>query len=379
VAALFVPASSPSAAGPAEMERSRQLFNRGRAAFERQDYEAAAASLEAAGRLDPQNPRLQHYLGRALLESHHFKQAEAALRLAVRLTPGDLAARLDLARVLRQQVRFDEALAEFSAVAAADPGNSEAFFYSGQIHYQRGEYEKARAALGKAVALAPASASALPRYQLGATLLRLGDLAGAERELRRSLELQPDYARALYALAEAREQSGDAKEAAALRARFDTLQRQEQERDEKGARYRHHERLGLLHSDRGEWPQAVSEFETAVSLEPRNARAYTYLGIALSNAGRIDPALAAFRKAIDLDPGQALALTELGRMLAMRGELQQARGYLEKAVAANPNLIEAHEFLANVYEDLGRSEDSRRERQTMETLKRSGTGESVYD
>ncbi len=374
---VVAPLCARAAGDSADVERFRQLFNRGRRALERGHYDLAVEAFVGAERLDPRSARIHAYLGRAYYRLHRYRRAEKSFRRALSLGPGDPEARLLLAQVLREQIRFDEALAEFDAVAQKDPSKYEPFYYAGQILYQRGDYERALSHLKRAATLAPGSP--LARYQLGLAYLRLEDLAAAEREVRRALEIDPGYTRALYTLAGLRERAGKTAEAETLRARFDEIQRRQIEQREDQARVKHYERQGLLYLEDNEPAKAVEEFRTAIELKPEEASLHTFLGIALSYGDSTAETVAAFKEAIRLDPEQASALTELGRLHAMAGKFEPARGYLERAISAKPGLIEAHEFLANVYEDLGRPEEALRQRRIMQELRSSGKGESIYD
>lgn len=366
-----------------EAQRFRQLFNSGRRAFELEQYEMASQAFTEAARLDPRSARIQLYLGRAFYGLHHFKQAEGALRRALELTPDGWEARFYLARVLREQIRFDEAMTEFRKVAAASRTWQEPLYYMGQLLYQRGQYEQARKELERAVALISAETPLASRraitYQLALTHQRLGNLAEAERHLRRAIEMDPQYARAFYTLAEVRERAGDNREAEQLWARFDEIQRADLESRELEARFNHHGRQGLLHLDRKEPQLAIKEFQRALEIQSTDPALYAFLGIALTDTGRIAAAIDAFKKAVELEPQHAISLTELGRLHAMKADFETALDYLERAVRANPSLMEAHEFLSFVYEDTGNQDAALRERRLLEDLRQSGKGESIYD
>jgi Flp pilus assembly protein TadD len=59
-------------------------------------------------------------------------------------------------------------------------------------------------------------------------------------------------------------------------------------------------------------------------------------------------------------------------MLFLNGTFAEALPYLEKAAAVQTDSDEAHSFLADEYEKLGRAADAARERATAESLKTSG-------
>jgi tetratricopeptide (TPR) repeat protein len=366
-----------------DAERFRQLFNRGRRAFELEIFDVAAEAFAEAAKLDPNSRRIHTFLGRAFYRQHRYKQAEEALRRALALASEDVEARYYLARVHREQVRFDDALAEFRKIVAMEPKWQEPQFYIGEVLYKRGEYAEAQKELERALALEPVGTSPETLrslvYTLAMSHMHLDNLAEAERSLRRVIELDPEYPRAFYSLAEVRERAGDAKEAAQLREHFDRLQRQDMERREEDARFSQHGRKGLLHLEQKKPQEAAEEFRRAIEIKASDPSLYMFLGIALTDAGRLGEAVDAHKKAVDLDPHHAMALTELGRLHAMKADFNAARDYLERAVRAQPTLLEAHELLSYVYEDTGKMEAAQRERQIAEELRRSGKGQTMYE
>jgi len=383
LAALVMAPQPASGLSHEEAERFRQLFNRGRRSFDLELFDVAEEAFLEAARLDPRSAHIQLYLGRTYQNRHRYKQAEEALRRGLELAPDGLETRFYLGQVLREQIRFDEALVEFRKVATADPKWSEPLYYIGHMLYQRGEYEQALEELSRSMALAtsetPLASRRAVTYQLALTYQRLDNLAEAERHLRNLIDLDPEYARGYYSLAEVLERAGDEAGAEQFRARFDVLQRQDLEDREKSALFSQYGRQGLVHLDRNEPAEAIVDFETAIEIDPKQPDLHAFLGLALSRVGRLAAAIESLEIAVDLEPQQAMALTELGRLHAMKGDLQEARGYLERAVSAQPTLLEAHEFLSYVNEDLGNLEAARRELQILEELRKSGKGESIYD
>ncbi len=383
LAALVMAPQMASGLTHEEAERFRQLFNRGRTAFDLELFDVAEEAFLEAARLDPRSFRIQLHLGRTYQNRHRYKQAEKALRRGLELAPDDLKTRFYLGEVLREQIRFDEALVEFRKVSTADPKWSEPPYYIGTLLYQRGEYEQALEALSRSMALVSSETSRAFRwavtYQLALTYQRLDNLAEAERHLRNLIDLAPEYARGYYSLADVLERAGDVAGAGQFRARFDELQRQDLERREKSALFSNYGRQGLLHLDHNEPAEAIVDFETAIDIDPKQPILHAFLGLALSRMGRLAAAIESFKRAVELEPQQAMALTELGRLHAMKGDLQEARSYLERAVSAQSTLLEAHEFLSYVNEDLGNLEAARRETRILEELRKCGKGESIYD
>ena len=129
-----------------------------------------------------------------------------------------------------------------------------------------------------------------------------------------------------------------------------------------------HSNLGVIFMSSGREAEAVTEFTTAVKLEPDSADYRVNLGLALSHTpGRLDDAVAEYRTALRLDPSFPAAHLNLGlAMTAMPGRLQDAIAEYQLAIAAyqtavrsEPDLWEAHFNLGLAYAQLpGRAADA---------------------
>ena len=163
--------------------------------------------------------------------------------------------------------------------------------------------------------------------------------------------------------------------------------------------------LGIAYSRRGNFAQAIPPLKKAVELRPDALMAQYELAICLYETGDLDTAAAHFEILVEnrpdwIDARYSLASIDarngrpqeaaknllvvlesepdhyranllLGRMLFLNGSLGDALPYLEKAVNVQADSGEAHSFLADEYEKLGRAADAARERTEAQRLKRS--------
>jgi Tetratricopeptide repeat len=113
-----------------------------------------------------------------------------------------------------------------------------------------------------------------------------------------------------------------------------------------------HFTLGVLRQMQNLLPEAQSEFETAISLDPSNARTYLHLGETLLYLGRPEAGISPLEQAIRLRPDDAnLAITywALGTCQLLSGQVDQAIDLLQTARIANARLWVPYYYLAGAY------------------------------
>jgi arylsulfatase A-like enzyme/Tfp pilus assembly protein PilF len=164
------------------------------------------------------------------------------------------------------------------------------------------------------------------QLQLGVARARQRQYATAIPPLRRAIELQPDSAVA------------------------------------------HHE-MGLALYETGDWKTAAGHFEIVVQRMPKFADAHFSLGSIYARIDRVEDATRELRIALDLEPRHYRANLLMGRLLDLQGRSAEGVPFLEQAVAANADSYEAHAFLADAYERVGRASDAARMRARAAGLK----------
>jgi tetratricopeptide (TPR) repeat protein len=99
-------------------------------------------------------------------------------------------------------------------------------------------------------------------------------------------------------------------------------------------------------------PEAQSEFETAVALDPTNARAQLHLGVTRLYRGEPEGGIAPLEQAIRLapdGPNLAIAYWALGTCQLLSGRVDQAIDLLQTASAADHRLWVPYFYLAAAY------------------------------
>jgi tetratricopeptide (TPR) repeat protein len=120
--------------------------------------------------------------------------------------------------------------------------------------------------------------------------------------------------------------------------------------------------LGILRQMQTRLPEAQKEFETALSLDPNNARGYFHLGETLLYLGQPEAAIPLLEKAIQLDPNAPnVAFTHwaLGTCQLLLGRVDQAIDLLRTALDANALMWVPYFYLGGAYGLQGDLEQAR--------------------
>ncbi|MGE5294607.1 MAG: tetratricopeptide repeat protein, partial [Solirubrobacterales bacterium] len=137
--------------------------------------------------------------------------------------------------------------------------------------------------------------------------LKSNDYAGAERQARKALELNPKNADAL-----------------------------------------HH--LGLAQFGRGQYDEAIQSLSEAARLKPTEAEMYIQLGVVLLAKGRLNEAVTQLLKSQELAPDSGEAHFNLGVAMFRMGNRPEAIKQWQRAVELRPDDHEAHFNLAQALE-----------------------------
>jgi tetratricopeptide (TPR) repeat protein len=126
--------------------------------------------------------------------------------------------------------------------------------------------------------------------------------------------------------------------------------------------------FGAQKGMRGDLDGAISEFESAINLDPKFAPAYYNLGYAKSLQNKTDEALKFFDKAIALDPNYRDAYNQRGNLKGRNGDFAGAIPDFQQVVRIDPNYPQGHYNLGHVYYFTGDLDNSTKELGTALTL-----------
>jgi tetratricopeptide (TPR) repeat protein len=261
------------------------------------------------------------------------------------------------ARDRRSIEGLGRAVASLERAVALDPGFALAYSALGDSYNLLGSFmgespevnlPKARAAVLRAIALddtiAPAHAS-LAKMRMDYDR----DWAGAEREFRRAIELNPNYAQAhhwygevyLSALGRLDESLRELQIAHELDPLSDGILTG----------------LAWSHIGAGDYERAAEECRAALALDPQDWSNYSYLSMAQLKLGRYEEAVQSAQTAYELErTGGNLAM--LGAMHAYAGNRHEAERILRELRAAPASFNVSKYDLAVVHAALGRRDEA---------------------
>jgi tetratricopeptide (TPR) repeat protein len=221
--------------------------------------------------------------------------------------------------------RLEEAENAFSEVLRQ--GGKVAFVYNnlGGVYQQQGDHTKALGQLREAVRLQPDYAA--PRFLMGASLLALGKVPDAIRELERAVKLDPSQPLGRLQLVKAYELSGNPLAVADQYRRLRESHPQDPE-------YAY--QLGRAYMKLSEWA-----FGKLKEVNPRSALLYLTLARNYRLQGRDELAERTLKQAIVLDPNLPELHLALAEIYQAQGKVGEARAEVERELAIMPGSLAA--------------------------------------
>jgi tetratricopeptide (TPR) repeat protein len=174
------------------------------------------------------------------------------------------------------------------------------------------------------------------------------DWEGAERELRRAIELNPGYAHGhkIYAFY------------LSLVARFDEAVREiERARELDPLSLRINREVGTILYYAGHYDRAIAALQKTIEMEPNTIWAHLYLGAVYLEKSMYHEALAEFQKEREVPGGfKSFAEMGIGCTYALMGKRDEARKALENLLQRSKEVYVQPISLATVYFALGETD-----------------------
>ena len=106
---------------------------------------------------------------------------------------------------------------------------------------------------------------------------------------------------------------------------------------------------GNAYGSKGDYAQAIADYNQAIHLQPDYVEAYNNRGIAYGSKGDYAQAIADYNQAIHLQPDLAVAYYNRGNAYNSKGDYAQAIADYNQAIHLQPDLAEAYYNRGNAY------------------------------
>lgn len=244
--------------------------------------------------------------GTANLQLHNAAVARQDLEAAKEAAPNDPEVYNSLASLSFAEGKRDEAIGFFEGALKIDNTNFNALNGLINVYAQNREIDKAQARIDQVLSANPNKA---PLHFLKAQVCSYqSDTQGAEAELRKTLELDPNYIAAYSA-------------------------------------------LGALFINTRQEDRAIAEYQKILAIRPDNATAYTLIGMLEYARKNYDAAVDSYRKALEKDQNSVIAANNLAWLYAVdgKGNIDEAVRLAQGVVQKNPNVAGFIDTLGWVY------------------------------
>lgn len=271
---------------------------------EQSNADRAIAYMAEAARLDPRRPDVPLQLGSFYTNLGRYDDAEQQLRLALDLDPSSSETYMSLAHLQESAGRSADAIATLESFVTNTPRYYPAYEYLYSLYTAANNPDAAQATLGRALAVSPADPA--DHLWRGKFLVKL------DRE---------DEAIAELVAATANPELWEA-----------------------------HLLLGSIYSARGRGPDALTEYQAVLAVQPNQEAALLGAGHLLVLAGHADEAQTLFERLTSTAPNNVDGHIALLELLLAKNEIDRAVTEGEKAVAVGSNRDDAYFFLGTAYE-----------------------------
>jgi len=282
--------------------------------------------LEAAIKVEPDNAPAHYHLGVASAAVGNSGRAESEWREAVRLRPTMTTAHLALSEVALRKRDLDLLASSTEQLINGEPSSPMGYVLRAIVHRVKGDIAGAEADLKKAIEVAPQNP--VGYSQMGQWRLAQKRFPEAEKLFEQALERDPNFAEALEGLLGVyKAQNQPAKALARVQAQIVKAPQNSA----------FHMLLGLAFMDAKDSKNAEAALQKAVELNQNNMDAFLLLAQVQAAQGSIDRAVASYERSIQRNPRDARMYVMLGALEETRGNWQKAQELDQKALQVQPD------------------------------------------
>jgi len=297
-----------------------------------------------------------------VLDIHNFKQESIpCYKRAAALNPNEFRWSYYGAIVLNEMV-LPEAFEWFERSNKLKPDYAPLQIQHGQALLDAGHLEEAEKTFKRVVSLLPESSHGY--CGLGKISLARGNFQESRQHLTKALDLNPNHREVHGVLAEALRKLGETAESAKELQLANQLPPVARLNDPVYEALVAEGKSAVWYRDRGfnflaqgMVDEAIEEFLTALQLRP-DPEGYSHIGDLSSRKGRHDEAVSYYQTAISLAPNNVTSYNNLGEALFNSGRPEQATAWFEKCFRINPKFPDAYLNLSAIYLLADRSADA---------------------
>jgi len=110
-----------------------------------------------------------------------------------------------------------------------------------------------------------------------------------------------------------------------------------------------HSDLGLVYDGRGRYPEAIGEYEKALTLDPNFGPALNQAGYAYAAGGELEKALQYFKRYAAANPGQANPIDSMAELYFRQGKFEEAKTKYNEALEIRPDFSQSCVGLAYIF------------------------------
>jgi arylsulfatase A-like enzyme/Tfp pilus assembly protein PilF len=325
---------------------------------------------ESGGRLADPKDKIELYneikIAQFLASEEKMEQAEQRIKEVLKKDPSVLEARYILGNIFSRQEKFEEAIAEFQKALAIDADYYDAIFGLALTYKKSDRNDDAIIGFQRLMTLD--NRDTKPLLHLGDIYVELGRLDDALAHLKSASEIDPESPIFHNRLG-------------AVYLKMEMLDLAEKEIKEAMAIERSiplpnaHFNMALLHEARGEFNQAFLEYKKEQETSPFNFQPDFNLGLLYVKTKELDKAIKEFKSCIQKNEEYGSAYVFLAKAYMDTGmNLNEAAQLAEKGISLTPDLkttVLAHFVLADIYNRLGRYQDSQQHVSKARELQKS--------
>ena len=331
----------------------QQIFTAGEEALKSGDLDRAERNFKRVLAIDPRNAGAYANLGVIHMRRKEWPQALDSLHQAEKLSPRQPGIRLNIGLAYYRQADYRHAIPPFESVVKDVPDSLQGRYLLGQCYFFNDRFVEATDALEPLwpqqskdlvyLYVLSISAEKADRHELSErAVARMAEVGGDSAEVHLflgkamlQLEAYDDAARELNAAAQAN-------------PKLPLV----------------HYHLGMLYSNKGDYPRARDEFLKDIALEPEAAFNYDELANVHFLMGNDSEAEQNYQHALKLDPKLVTAHVGLVKVYQRQNAYEKALAELQTAGQLDPASARIHYLRGQVLMRMGRKEEAKKELDT---------------